>query len=208
MTLDNGRPRSRRDITARSKRISFLRSDLDAYGDILVAAFPNVRFQELPASAKEASVNPPTLHRRICDCREGMWGVLRLNVVWTSAGEVNGPRAYVYFLPPGRDKRNHQRPWVPECTFDYIGYKDVESEVKILSKAMRLLNKVAWSGKSNLYYVTIPEDAPPQVELREVLDRPKCVLGRDAVAWAREDPERLIGVYMTGTNARAWRPAE
>ena len=58
------------------------------------------------------------------------------------------------------------------------------------------------------YRFTLSPVAPPKIEMREEATKTSIVFGRDAMRWAKEDPERFIGVYTdTYPISNGYRPA-
>jgi hypothetical protein len=215
-------------VTTRTRFVSFTRADLDAYGDVLSAAFPNVRFRTGFSEAQRRSAEPPAivLHQRLADCVANQWGDMTLTIL---LGDLDGletprnlppmtswyepvsmPRANLYFRHPNtgsmRLRDQALPPFVEALQFDFYARRDDAAGVKAIDKAVRLLRKVGWSGLVEFYLLHLSADAPPRIELKHPAIRTSIILGRDAVRWAREDPERLIGVLTGNPLANGCRP--
>jgi hypothetical protein len=215
-------------FTTRTRFISFTRADLNAYGDVLSDAFPEVRFRTPLEQKERMAAEPPSiaLHRRLADCPANPWGDMSLSIFlgdtsalhipyksrpitsWLEPGSL--PCAHLQFpRAPANTRRKHFQALpalIESAQLSFVASGDDPAEVKTIEKAIRLLRKVAWRGLVDFHLIDCSDPAAPLITLKESGCRVPEIFGRDAVRWAGDDPQRLLGVLPNNPRTRGYRP--
>ncbi len=212
-------------ITIRGREVAFMRSDLDALGEELVKEFPDLRFvDELTREQEKASDRPEVpIYRHISQCADDQLITFIFNPKELPPPErcedsrdwiqpLSFPYAHIRFWP-APDRRGigpHAVPihvWLNDLVF--VAQKNNASDMDIITRAARRPARVSYKGAMQFFFLETQEGAPAKETARKITRKPSIAFGRDAVSWARESPDRVLGLYMPGPAwAYAYRPVD
>lgn len=186
----------------------FTEEDERRYFALLAEAFPTMRVMDEPINALVGEERPPPVlvHSSIAECRRGqieiifdadwqpVWGVDRRYIFW-SLNTVPFPNG-LYLRGGGvlpaqeRSRQSDVEGPAPEELLEgrinLRARRGVESDRKTISKAMRLMAKVA----SNRNIMTVRF---PSLEVIGRFEKGYMLwVGHDAREWAREDSRRML----------------
>lgn len=195
------------DLLIRSREIIFSPADELAYADLLVRAFPNVRFLDCPSVLPRGEKPPETTVRSLAECRSDDTYIVfdpDWRPTWTcDPGPREADRWYLKNAPIpngswdrcgniGQRKQYESRPDSKEI--ESIGSQEIyfriaprdKGQEALAAKALRLIGKMASTG--NMLTLRMPA--------MEIAGPPRSIeywIGHDARRWCLEKPNRTLG---------------
>ncbi len=213
----------RREVRFRGREIIFSAADELVYAELLVRAFPDVRFLDLPDVLPRGEKPPEATVRSLAECH-GRETLIVFDPAWKPTWECDpGPRNwdrwYIKGLtcPNGEfgrfyrvkpSKRGEARPEnerIESIGADKIYFRiapnDKDQEA-VARKALGLIGKMA--SRANMRNLRMPQ--------MEDIGKPRMIeywVGNDARRWCLEKPNRTLGgTWNYKRGGWAMRPAE
>ena len=195
------------------RRFCLSKGDLDAYSDLLLAAYPDMRFFRASSEELEDRRQPPVLrfHDNLKSAEYGRLDILFSPEHWDPQWEIDKytkrwstemtPRPNGVITGSGETgiAQNHGQPFIGDGDIYFRCRKGDKDDMRVARKCLRLLTTVA----SNKGQVVV---AFPSMEV--LWNAPNDLwIGHGAREWLLADPRRITR-YNGGNVDEAVRPLE